>query len=273
MNYRHAYHAGNFADVCKHIVLVTLLDALLAKTSAITYLETHAGRGSYSLHSNESEKKREYESGILRLLAYATATPPPISIQHYITCIHSSNPPDTLCYYPGSPMIAQRLLRGQDKLVLCELHPEECRYLKENLASANTAIHHVDGYLGAKAFLPPKTPRGLLHIDPPFEQLNEFERIETVLGTALKHWRNGPIMIWYPIKDRKTVEKFQRTLKTHDTECCIMDFFMPAHTAPTALLGCGIALINPPWTATEALEKSVLPYLQQALDLKAAHLF
>lgn len=267
MNYRHAYHAGGFADVCKHIVLVTLLDALLTKTSAITYVETHAGRGSYSLQSIESEKKREYEIGILRLLDYAKESPPPTSVQRYIDTIHAANPPDTLTFYPGSPLIAQKCLRAQDKLILCELHPQEYRYLKENLISANTAIHHMDGYLGAKAFLPPKTPRGLLHIDPPFEKSDEFQHIDAALEKALKHWRNGPMMIWYPIKDRKVIEKFHRRLQ-NSAPCFIMDFFMSAETAPTALLGCGIALVNPPWAAKEALESQVLPYVRSALELK-----
>jgi len=266
MNYRHAYHAGGFADVCKHIVLVTVLDAMLIKASAITYLETHAGRGSYSLQSTESEKKREYETGILRLLDYAKDNPPPKQIQHYIDSVYAVNPPNTLCFYPGSPLIAQKCLREQDKLVLCELHPQEYRYLKENLTSPHTAIHHMDGYLGAKAFLPPKTPRGLLHIDPPFEKSDEFQHIEATIEKTLKHWRQAPIMIWHPIKDRKVIEKFHRRLQ-NNAPCFIMDFFIPTNMAPTALLGCGIVLVNPPWAAKEALENEILPYLKRALTL------
>jgi 23S rRNA (adenine2030-N6)-methyltransferase len=266
MNYRHAYHAGGFSDVFKHIILVAMLDALSAKTTALTYLDTHAGRGRYSLQSVESEKKKEYEAGIVRLINHVKTKPAPNNIQQYLDAVKAANPPETLCFYPGSPLIAQHCLREQDKMILCELHPEEYKRLKENVSHA--AIHHMDAYLGMKAFLPPKTPRGLLHIDPPFEKPDEFQRIDAALTLAIKHWRNGHMMIWYPIKDRKVIEKFHRTLQSYNTPFFTIDFFMQAKAVNTALLGCGVALLNPPWKLKENLETNVLPYLAEALEAK-----
>ena len=265
MNYRHAYHAGGFADVVKHVVLTSALAILQTKPTALTYLDVYAGKGLYPLASEESRKKKEYETGIEQLLHYAKTHQPSPHIAHYLNSIAKINLSDTVDVYPGSPLIAQAFLRPQDKAILCELHPEEYRWLKKNLyAFSGFSIHCLDAYLGMKAFLPPKTPRGFLLIDPPFEKPDEFEQMTHALTHILKHWRQGPIMVWYPIKSKWSVQKFQRSLEAYDP--LFIDFSMKPFAVNTQLSACGIALINPPWKIKECLETEVLPYLAAALE-------
>lgn len=268
MNYRHSYHAGGFADVFKHIILSLVIDALEVKETPFTYLDTHAGRGLYWLDADEAQKKQEYRFGIERLMAHHKTFPAPECLTRYLDLIASLNFDDRLNCYPGSPKIAEAFLREQDALILCELHPEEFSYLKENIGRGDRriALHHTDAYLSMKAFLPPKTARGLVHIDPPFEKTNEFEMIVAALKLALKHWRMGQFMIWYPIKDRREVERFQLSIQPLNVESLFVEFFMNDTDVSSNLMGCGVALINPPWKLKERLSDVVLPYLGKALQ-------
>lgn len=265
MNYRHLYHAGNFADVLKHTIMIALLRTLSKKETPFCFLDTHAGIGLYPLQSIEAQKSKEYESGIANLLSTLTDNTPEI-IQDYIAIIHHFNV-DQLQYYPGSPLIAQKCLRDQDQLILCELHPEDVTTLKDNMPHRkNIAIHHTDGYLGMKAFLPPKLKRGLVMIDPPFEVTNEFELITQALQRALTHWQSGHFMIWYPIKNHKAVQLFYKNLRGFEKPILLIEFKLNHPPTEGKLFQCGIALINPPWQVEELLTSSLLPYLAKTMD-------
>ncbi len=265
MNYRHHFHAGNFADVFKHVILSCVLEKLQQKATPLTYLDTHAGRGLYYLNSSDTQKLKEYQFGIQALLSYATTHPAPEQIQHYIDVVGLGfTSVQHNMIYPGSPRIAESLMREQDKMILCELHPEEFAYLRQNMRRVSS--HCIDAYAAMKAFLPPKTPRGVVMIDPPFEKRNEFTLIEAAVAEALKRWRMGQFLIWYPIKDKKAVEKFQRNLKSRTSELFFVDFFIKNQEISSNLMGCGMGLINPPWKLREMLENSILPYLGLSLS-------
>ncbi|HEY0232665.1 MAG TPA: 23S rRNA (adenine(2030)-N(6))-methyltransferase RlmJ, partial [Dokdonella sp.] len=216
MNYRHAFHAGNFADVFKHTILLELIDALEAKPGAFCYVDTHAGRGRYDLHSDEAMKTGEAAAGVQRLLA---APALPDALRRYVAQLRAfdAGSDEDLRQYPGSPLLAQARMRGQDRAILCELQAEEAAALKSALrGDTRLAIHQRDGYAALKALLPPPQKRGLVLIDPPFEaQAAEFDTIAVALADALRRWPNAIYAIWYPIKLRETLLPFYRWLHGH----------------------------------------------------------
>lgn len=258
MNYRHSYHAGNFADVLKHIILITTLGSLASKQTPYCFLDTHAGIGLYDLQSISAQKSQEYLTGIARL--NAMTTPPPAEIEQYLNIIKNCNTSSTLRYYPGSPEVASALLRSQDRMVLSELHPDDYQTLKDNLSrKQNTSVHLLDAYKSMKAFLPPKENRGIVLIDPPFEKNNEAASIHQALESALVHWRSGIYLIWYPIKAKGFTPKCNKPFINIELQ-------LNTVTDPTKLNACGLAVINPPWKLAKTLETSILPYLEIALD-------
>lgn len=269
MNYRHSYHAGNFADVVKHAVLVVLLQSLQRKETPFCFLDTHAGIGLYELQSIQAQKKQEYENGIAKLV---TADINQLSkpIQDYLTIIQKYNTTQQVHFYPGSPIIAEELLRPHDQMILCELHKEDNVTLKEIFSgrknAKNVSAHYMDGYLGMKAFLPPKQKRGLVLIDPPFEVTNEFECVFNALQRALKHWRSGHMMVWYPIKNQSSVQAFYDDIALLPVETLKIHFSLNDIVETGKLSACGILLISPPWQVKETLEVSVLPILATLLN-------
>ena len=247
MNYRHAFHAGNFADVFKHTIMVGLLDALKAKPGAFCVLDTHAGRGCYDLSSDEARRTGEFRDGIARLMFGDTQ--PPL-LQRYIDEVRRFDSSSPLTRYPGSPLLASQLLREQDRGVFCELQPEEALALKQSLRrDTRCATHQRDGYAAMKAFLPPPERRGLVLIDPPFEaQEDEFRIIQSALETALQRWPTGMFAVWYPIKRRSGVLPFQRWLGRCGAKSVLnAELMIHPDTSPLRLNGCGMAIINPPW--------------------------
>lgn len=264
MNYRHVYHAGNFADAIKHLILVVLLQALQRKETPFCFLDTHAGIGLYELQSTQTQKKQEYNNGIAKLLSLDKNNFPQ-PLQDYIQIVQKYNVDNQIDFYPGSSFMADNCMRAQDQLILCELHKEDIQTLKDNFKNAkNVAIHHMDGYLAMKAFLPPKQKRGLVLIDPPFEVTNEFEQIFQALTRALKHWRSGHFMVWYPIKNHDAVNEFYDHIKTLNTENMIIHFSLDEMIEAGKLSSCGILLINPPFQVKETVE-AVLPTLSKIL--------
>jgi|SRR5579883_1061554 len=272
MNYRHIYHAGNFADVIKHVTLIAILQALLRKDTAFCYLDTHAGIGYYDLLSESAGKTKEYESGIEKVIR---AEQPPLLVQDYLDCVHQINNRlsashlhlASLHYYPGSPMIARYFARPQDRLIACELQPEEYQSLKNTFAGdKQVALHHLDGFLGLKAFLPPHERRGLVLIDPPYESPDEFTRITHSLPIALKRWQTGTYAIWYPIKERRQTERFYRSLKQALSQPILIVELTIYPDLANHLNGCGMAIINPPWQLDETLA-AILPWLWQTLAI------
>lgn len=267
MNYRHGFHAGNFADVFKHAALVGLLEALQAKPAALCYFDTHAGRALYDLHGEQARKTQEHAGGIQRLLG---ASGLPSALQRYIDLVQAFQPDDAagLAFYPGSPLIAQRLLRDADRAILCELHEEEAAALRDALAGdARFAIHQRDGYAALKALLPPAQKRGLVLIDPPFEaQGAEFEQVEQALANAWSRWPNATYVVWYPIKLRETIAPFHRWLREHAdrADVLVAELLLHPDNSGLRLNGCGLAIVNPPWQFDRALAQW-LPTVQELL--------
>lgn len=265
LNYRHAYHAGNFADVFKHAVLVALLQSFKAKPTPFCYLDTHAGRGLYDLDGEQARRTGEADTGILRLLDVPDLPPP---LRDYVDLVRAFNRQrgeDGIRLYPGSPLFADLLLREQDRAVLCELQPDEARELRRLFRHRDAFhVHQRDGYEALRGLLPPTERRGLVLIDPPFEaQEGEFRHIEQALENALSRWPTGRYAVWYPIKLREHVAPFHRWLKRHCADKLLLAEYMlhPGHSA-LRLNGCGLAVINPPWqfertldAITSALEK------------------
>lgn len=272
MNYRHIYHAGNFADVFKHVVLIALLESLLRKDKPYCYLETHAGVGRYNLTTKEALKTKEFVSGIKQILK--TDKRLPLEVQTYLDIIKKLNPENPLHYYPGSPLIAYNFLRADDRMVLAELHPEDASTLKQEFfGNKNVAVHQTDGYQTLKAFLPPKENRGLVFIDPPYEDSKEIERMGQALQNAIKHWRNGMYAIWYPIKEKRLIFNLKEQLKKLPVqEILLADLSIHPEDSAFGLNGSGMAIINPPWQLDARLNE-LLPWLWQVLSPEKAGKF
>lgn len=277
MNYRHIYHAGNFADVVKHIILVTLLQALQQKDKGFCYLDTHAGVGRYDLIGIEAQKTGEFNSGIARLYAQQLLNPP-AAVQAYLNAISVLNPnnasTDTLQirptlprFYPGSPQIALPFLRPQDRMILSELHPQDAQQLKQEfVANTQVAVHQQDGYLALKAFLPPNERRGLVLIDPPYEQGDESVRIIAALQAALKRWETGIYAVWYPLKEKRFEQNFRQQLKSLNAKALLFaELSIYPEDSPLGLNGSGMAILNPPWQLDTQLNL-LLPWLWQVLS-------
>jgi len=275
LNYRHAYHAGNFADVFKHIVLVSLIQSLLRKETAFCYLETHAGIGRYDLRSSASQKKKEFVDGIGKIIAEKN---PPELIQDYLACIKKLNQTDgvklnkidKLQYYPGSPYIAQCFLRPQDRMVLSELHPDDYQTLKNVFKhDKQIGIHHQDGYQTLKAFLPPKERRGLVLIDPPYENPGELNSLPNILSNAIDRWETGIYALWYPIKTRLQLTHFYRELKAKISRPMLtLELLVYSEDIAVQLNGCGMVIINPPWQLDQQFEV-MMPWLRKTLRVNA----
>jgi 23S rRNA (adenine2030-N6)-methyltransferase len=267
MNYRHAFHAGNFADVFKHAILIGLLDALKAKPAAFCYVDTHAGRGRYDLRGGEAGRTREYVDGVQRLLDAADLPP---ALRGYVDLVRAFDPANatTLAHYPGSPLIAGKLMREQDRAIVCELHEEEAAALKSALrGDSRFAVHQRDGYGALKALLPPTQKRGLVLIDPPFEaQGGEFVEIQNALANAFERWPNAIHAIWYPIKKRETIAPFHRWLYANSgaADVLVSELLLHPDNSPLRLNGCGVAIVNPPWRFEQTLEGFV-PALKDLL--------
>ncbi len=256
MNYRHSYHAGNFADVFKHVVMLELLHSLRQKESGFYYLETHAGRGCYDLSSVEAEKSKEYLTGIARVM---TEPHPPSAMNTYLSVIKQLNPSSQIKRYPGSPYLARALLRPQDRMVLCELQTDEANALRHLFRQdKQISIHHQEGYLGLRAFIPPRERRGLVMIDPPYEKHDDMTQMAKRLADALTRWETGIYAIWYPIKDKQHRVRLHRDITDRiQRPLLAIDFCILPDDVPTFLNGCGMLIINPPWQ----MERTLTPTL------------
>ncbi len=267
MNYRHAFHAGNFADVFKHAILTGLLESLKAKQTPFCYIETHAGAGRYDLRSEAALKTREHEDGVSRLLG---ATRLDATTHVYLNLVRALNAatPNKLAVYPGSPLVASLLMREQDRAALCELQEEEAAKLKRLLhGDARIGVHHRDGYAALPGLVPPKERRGLVLIDPPFEaQEDEFRAIETALAAAYARWPTGIYAIWYPIKLRQLTLPFLRWFTRHKIpKVLCAELLLHPDNSALRLNGCGMIIVNPPWKFEQQLAE-LLPALRQHLS-------
>ncbi|MBI1362746.1 MAG: 23S rRNA (adenine(2030)-N(6))-methyltransferase RlmJ [Proteobacteria bacterium] len=266
MNYRHAFHAGNFSDVFKHAVMAVLIEHLKQKNSPFCYMDTHAGIGQYDLMAIQAQKTGEYKDGIAQLLDAAEEVP---ALKPYLDAVRSLNTPDTLRYYPGSPKLARMLMRPTDRMVACELHPEDAQTLKSLFrGDRQVAIHHADGYKSLKAFLPPPERRGLVHIDPPYEDREEFVNLTRWLALTHKRWPTGMYLVWYPIKDRRPIKRFYEELVGSGmNRQLVCELNLNPDNTPDALNGSGLLIINPPFEADKKI-RSILSTLEKVFDAK-----
>lgn len=267
MNYRHAYHAGNFADVVKHAALSRLVEYLKKKPKAFRVVDTHAGTGLYDLSSPEAQKTGEWRDGIGRLLSSSPAAGAAAGLlAPYLDAVRARNPQGGLARYPGSPGIARALLRPQDRLSAIEMHPHDAATLRKNFAGDfQTRVLELDGWLALGAHLPPKEKRGLVLIDPPFEEGGEFDRMVGGLVRAYRRWPGGVYALWYPVKDRAAVARFRAALSESGVPKILdVAFAIRAPSREARLDGCGLAVVNPPYTF-EAEMRAILPALKSVL--------
>lgn len=269
MNYRHSYHAGNHADVLKHTVLLALIDALRQKDSPFFVLDSHAGRGQYLLTSEQAGKTGEARDGILKLIGQ-TGLPAPI--QRYLLAVQADNPVGTLLNYPGSPLLIAQALREHDRLAACELQPEEAQALKALFRNdARVGVHHRDGYSAFAGLLPPREKRGLVLIDPPYEDQDaEYPKIAEALKAALTRWPTGQYALWYPIKQRRTLMPFFRKIANLAVKSALtIELLVRPDDSPLRLNGSGMLLLNAPWQFDQLIDPC-LPALAKIIGHSGA---
>ncbi len=258
MNYRHAFHAGNFADCVKHALLVWLVRAMQRKEKPAFFLDTHAGRGRYDLDGAEARRTGEWRDGIARL----QAAPDPV-LAEYLDIVAR------LGLYPGSPRLIRALMRPGDRLACCEFHPEEAAALKRLFADdPAVAVHRRDGWEALGALLPPPERRGLVLIDPPFEAEDEFARLADGLRRARRRFATGVLAAWYPIKSRARVRQCHGELRESGfADALVAEFWRRPPLDPARLNGCGLIVVNPPFGFAEAAP-SLLRALHDRLALE-----
>jgi 23S rRNA (adenine2030-N6)-methyltransferase len=273
MNYRHAYHAGNFADVLKHAVLALVIDYLKRKEAPFRVIDTHAGAGSYELASEQAQKTGEWREGIGRLLG-ADAAPLPREVAErlrpYLDAVRRANPGGGLHVYPGSPLLALGLMRPQDTLIANELHCEELASLEAAIGGdRRVKLMALDAWVALKALLPPKERRGVILIDPPFEEAGELDRMAAGLAQGLERFATGIYLAWYPIKDQKPIHGFHNALAGLGTRKLLrVELTIESLSDPERLNGCGLVVVNPPYTLESDLAV-VLPDLSRRLAARA----
>jgi 23S rRNA (adenine2030-N6)-methyltransferase len=273
MNYRHIYHVGNFADVLKHAILALVIERLKRKDTAFRVIDTHAGIGLYALNHGPAERTGEWHDGIGRLLG-PDADPIPSAVlpvlQPYLDAVLAENVAlgdgVPITRYPGSPVIARHLLRRGDMLVANELHPDDHRQLEAHFDKDRQAkVLGVDGWHALKSLLPPKERRGVVLVDPPFEEPGELRRITEGLAEARSRFATGTYLLWYPIKDLKPIATFHRTItEVGFDKVLVAEVLIRPARHPEKLNGCGLILINPPWQLDQDLAV-LLPFLARRL--------
>jgi len=264
LSYRHAFHAGNHADVLKHFVEVQLLRHLAKKDKAFWYIDTHAGAGCYALDSGYATQNEEYNSGISRIWERDNLPPP---LVEYVELIKGFNPDGLLKLYPGSPLIAQRLMREQDRLRLFEMHPSDYALLRKNVRGHGTRvlIQATDGFKAMKSLLPPPPKRALVLIDPPYEDKQDYRRVVSALGEGLKRFSTGVYALWYPQLPRDETRQLPGRLKLLPANSWLhVALSVQGANGTEGMRGSGMFMLNPPWWLEETL-KEVMPYLVRHL--------
>ena len=270
LSYRHAFHAGNHADVLKHVVLVHLLRYLTQKDKPLWFIDTHAGAAAYALDESYAAKNAEYESGIARLWARADL---PQALADYVAQVRALNPDRVLRRYPGSPQLALQLLRRQDRLRMFELHSTESQLLQQYFRgdSPRAIVQAGDGFAGLQAQLPPPSRRALVLIDPSYEDKDDYRRVLAALRDAQKRFQPGVYAVWYPQVQRRASRQFPGQLKQLQQKDWLHVALTVKKPAPDGygLYGSGMFVLNPPWLLHQALDP-VMPYLAKVLAQDAA---
>lgn len=254
LSYQHGYHAGNFADVIKHCTLANILHYLIQKDKPLFYLETHSGKGLYDLQHKQAAKTGEYKEGIQLLWPDFAKLPTPF--HEYVLLISELNPNKQLRYYPGSPWIASQMLRPQDRLYLCELHPNEFDELS-SLPHSHPRVHfsHSDGIASLNALLPPPEKRGLIFIDPSFEIKEEYKQIPASIQQAYKRFSNGVFCLWYPIVNKRLTQQLVQRMENIGANKSLKIEFNLTHAPTDGMTGCGLWVINPPYLLVDQLRE------------------
>ncbi len=273
-SYRHGFHAGNHADVLKHMVLVQVLEHLLQKDKPFWVIDTHAGGGLYDLTSNYATKSGEFEGGIGRVWPLRKAAGTPVAVKALLDQIAALNNGTDLRWYPGSPQLAAQMLRQGDHLRLCELHPTEIGLLRDHFAGVKrgVSIEQVDGFTDLPKVLPPPPRRGLVHIDPPYEMKDDYKKVLQALRAATERFATGTYAIWYPEVARMESQQFGAQLKRLGGSLAKVDWVHAtlrvkgAEKGGLGLYGSGMFIINPPWTLYDRLAEA-LPWLVETIGL------
>lgn len=269
MNYRHAYHAGNFGDVLKHATLALVIEHLKQKPAPFRVIDTHAGVGLYELDNGPAEKTEEWRQGIGRLYG-PDAKPPPKELvpllAPYFAAVTAENAPGELRRYPGSPRLARTLMRQQDRLIVNELHPQDGLALKELFArDAQTKVLQLDGWIALKSLLPPKERRGVILVDPPYEQPGELERLAKGLREATSRFPTGIYLLWYPIKDPRVIETFHKAVTALNLQkLLVAELMIRRPRDVTRLNGTGLLMLNPPYRL-DGMLAALLPFFASRL--------
>jgi 23S rRNA (adenine2030-N6)-methyltransferase len=251
MNYRHAYHAGNRTEIFKHAILVQILEHLRRKDKPFFVLDSHAGLGVYDLDSDEARETGEAGNGIGRLVGHELST-----AAAYLQLVRLMNPANAFVRYPGSPRIIQSFLRDNDRLVACELHPDDVNGLRANFRQdRRVSVRNQDGYQAIRALVPPPQKRGLIFIDPPFESPSEFDDLAQALIDAQRRWPSGILSAWYPVKSRAALRGLKETLRLAEIKECMSAQLLFSPLDGINLVGSGMLLVNPPWQMDRLVRK------------------
>lgn len=270
LSYRHAYHAGNHADVLKHFVLCRILQYLTRKEKALRYIDTHAGIGLYSLAASDTARLQEYRTGVLPLLLAARSEPGavPEAARDYLALVETCNPKkdnSSLHLYPGSPWLARELLRPQDRIELCELHPKDYPRLQRHMGRhPKLRCHFEDGFATSLALMPPVEKRGLVLIDPSYEIKSDYARVGHHVRDLLKRFATGTVAVWYPVLQGNPAAQLQRLLTGLQQTVVISELHVAA-PGSGGMTGSGMLVVNPPWT----LEEETRQFLAYATPLLA----
>lgn len=270
MNYRHAFHAGNFADVFKHVLLSRILAYLSRKETPFRYIDTHAGVGRYDLSGEEAQRTQEWRGGVGRVLS--ADMPPHIRelLTPWLMAIGERDEEGMPLSYPGSPALAQYMLRSQDKMTFCELHPKDVATLSANMGrDRRMKILELDGYMALRAYVPPVERRGLVMVDPPFENVDEFDVLAQNFLEAWRKWPTGVYALWHPVKDSRLIDNFYFDLRKAGVERLLrLELTIAAPTPDGRLVGTGLCVVNPPHVLAEEA-RILLPWLANRMALEA----
>ncbi|HIH0818518.1 TPA: 23S rRNA (adenine(2030)-N(6))-methyltransferase RlmJ [Vibrio cholerae] len=269
LSYRHSFHAGNHADVLKHIVQSLILNSLQQKEKPFVYHDTHSGVGRYDLTHEWSEKTGEYKQGIARVWQQDNI---PAELDSYLDAIRQLNQGETLRYYPGSPRVARAHLREQDRMVLTELHPSDYPLLEQEFhRDRQVSIYKEDGFARLKASLPPQERRGLVLIDPPYELAKEYRDVVRAIAQSYKRWATGIYAIWYPVVNRCDIDDMLEGLQGLGIRKILqIELGVAPDTNERGMTASGMIVINPPWTL-ESQMQTILPFLKQAIAPATGH--
>jgi 23S rRNA (adenine2030-N6)-methyltransferase len=264
LSYRHGFHAGNFADVLKHTVLIHMLEYMTQKDKPLRIIDTHAGAGVYKLNGPQAQKNREFDNGIGQLWA---SEQQPAAIARLAKLVHTVNDGKQLQLYPGSPLIAQTLMRSIDRLYLHELHPTDYQFLRDCMRDdKRIKVADEDGFVGLQALLPPPDRRALVLIDPSYEVKSDYQHLIKQLTQAHKRFATGTYAIWYPVVLRQRIDEMELALKKSGIKNIqLMEFALQADNPEYGMTSSGMIVINPPWTLWGAMEET-LPWLVNNLS-------